>query len=1502
MVVLALLSTPFPLVCQDNTNWIFNLSEGVGEASTGLNDYQPEIAADGNNVHAIWLTHAPSADYNTYQLNYRRSANNGETWGSKIKLQEGLLDPNRVFNRIFVSGNYVHIVVSWNAGTAEELRYFRSTNGGASFEAPKVLYSTTFDLYNLHIAGDGSKVRISFTDDCWWCGTKKWFRLLKSDNNGSTFETTTVLEDFVGDLSNFASIAVEGNNVYMLYMQSIGYWANYDFELHLLSSNDGGSTFANHVISSPASNGIHHVFQLLDGNNGYCPKIATDGNKVWVIWSGYDAANQATIFVNHSTDGGATVSAPVKVSGDVHYLHTGLETIAAKGDHAYIVFNTGDNRLYFNHSGDGGTTFGTPIEFTRPEGRYVNGGIEPQIVLDPLDNGAYVVGTGPLWGKISPQGQLVEGPTFLGNFSFTSSRRPRVAIAANGYAHLVVEGGGDWLLTGAFADSETWYRRLNLNPTEVGQTEQALRMDIIMNPGDGSGLSRYDNMAIGPELGDQFTDAITVELWVNLDTVAFDKRILTQLNNGTWNINNPVTFQLWTTANNQPVAGIMTSTGAYAIWGTKNLLQGYWNHLAVTYQNDGSPQNFKLLLNGQVIASTTATGDLIQSDADWFLGCTFGGFSGHPSAGFAGSVDELRFWDQARTAEQIRQNRFADIPVDEEGLAAYYKFNAISPFGEVTDASGNGHTGYLMYKEEAVPDNIKDLGTHFTYVQTVASFAFFQESDGGESFQWDFGNGTTSNGANPTVTYQTPGVYNVCLSAYGDDMYDTYCEEVVVQGIEKIQPTVGGNTDYVTLYIYGGGFNANNVVKLRRSGYPDIVAEQTILDARKTLTALLNLDDQQTGAWDLVIANGAQEMVLPAAFQIVPGEVAKPYVLYNGGGTILFNRWMPQSITLGNSANVDAHGVLLWVTIPNAPGNDIAFLNLNVQAPQLAIDNGWEDELDAPDYYVVTDSLFGKPSNSRVYVFYFSILPAKSSMNIAMRVKIGTAGGTVPLQVWLSEPFYHSPISPEVQGCVALSVVKALIKGGAGFIPGVPCLTGSMAVVSNYLNDQPPTPSAVENIDTRSWFWILGTNILECGSSLIPGGNVYAGILGLITSGVENAQENADCYSGFRQIGLLDILYYPVWSLDPNEKKGMPGFAEEGYIGRFDRLGYQVSFENKSTATAPAHEVTIVDTLTFSKADLSNFAFGSFGWGDTLLFPLPGSKAFSMDVDLRPAKDLIVRVTGELNETDRIATWHFLSLNPTTMDYEEDPFGGFLPPNVTPPEGEGFVSFTMGIQDNIQNGDVIENRASIVFDANAPILTNLHRNTFDLAAPNSMLSTLATTTTDTLVALNLSAYDGGSQVRHVEIWASENDSAYVFSQSAHADLVNFVGKTGSTYKFYSIAVDSVGNREAIPTTPDAVVTFLVNATSDRFSASDIRLYPNPAQHQVTLELNMTQSATMTATLEDLTGRQIQTLFRGHLTTGKQFLRLQLQAVPGIYFLRISDGVGSRVEKVVVSDE
>ena len=101
-----------------------------------------------------------------------------------------------------------------------------------------------------------------------------------------------------------------------------------------------------------------------------------------------------------------------------------------------------------------------------------------------------------------------------------------------------------------------------------------------------------------------------------------------------------------------------------------------------------------------------------------------------------------------------------------------------------------------------------------------------------------------------------------------------------------------------------------------------------------------------------------------------------------------------------------------------------------------------------------------------------------------------------------------------------------------------------------------------------------------------------------------------------------------VIARDPNDKVGSQGIGSARYLSGEEPLRYALLFENVETATAPAQEVIISDQLDIGTLDLTTFSLGPIGFGDTLVVPPPGLSQYTTDVDLRPGKNLIVRITA----------------------------------------------------------------------------------------------------------------------------------------------------------------------------------------------------------------------------------------------------------------------------------
>jgi hypothetical protein len=143
--------------------------------------------------------------------------------------------------------------------------------------------------------------------------------------------------------------------------------------------------------------------------------------------------------------------------------------------------------------------------------------------------------------------------------------------------------------------------------------------------------------------------------------------------------------------------------------------------------------------------------------------------------------------------------------------------------------------------------------------------------------------------------------------------------------------------------------------------------------------------------------------------------------------------------------------------------------------------------------------------------------------------------------------------------------------------------------------------------------------------------------------------------------------------------------------------------------------------------DLSTFQLGSFGFG-RMNFDIPaGRQVYTTRIDDRANTGVFVDLNAELDVPTRTVTWTFTSIDPETLTLPADPLEGFLPPDTTAPEGEGYVTYTVAPKSGRATGTTIDAQASIVFDLNAPIATDLFTNTIDAGPPASVVAPLGVT-------------------------------------------------------------------------------------------------------------------------------------------------------------------------------
>ncbi len=280
---------------------------------------------------------------------------------------------------------------------------------------------------------------------------------------------------------------------------------------------------------------------------------------------------------------------------------------------------------------------------------------------------------------------------------------------------------------------------------------------------------------------------------------------------------------------------------------------------------------------------------------------------------------------------------------------------------------------------------------------------------------------------------------------------------------------------------------------------------------------------------------------------------------------------------------------------------------------------------------------------------------------------------------------------------------------------------------------------------------------------------------------------------------------------DPNEIKGPSGYSEEErFVNVTDKMNYTISFENDPDfAMAPASRVKITYDVP-DEQRLASFRLTDFGFGDFMFTAPSNAASYSQRLDVSDSLGVWVDVNAGIDVVHRQLFWIFQSIDPATGAEPASSQMGFLSINDSLGHGEGYVSFYMIPESGLHTGDTVAAEAIIVFDDNAPIGTNVWRNTFDAVAPTSTLHAELNEQDSLYCTFTFSAQDdaGGSGVQSVEVYMSVNNGAYTSIGSSPPDsTLTYAMENGLNYRFVSAATDNVGNTEPLKTRPDTTINF-----------------------------------------------------------------------------------------------
>ena len=310
----------------------------------------------------------------------------------------------------------------------------------------------------------------------------------------------------------------------------------------------------------------------------------------------------------------------------------------------------------------------------------------------------------------------------------------------------------------------------------------------------------------------------------------------------------------------------------------------------------------------------------------------------------------------------------------------------------------------------------------------------------------------------------------------------------------------------------------------------------------------------------------------------------------------------------------------------------------------------------------------------------------------------------------------------------------------------------------------------------------------------------------------DSPSPDIDLYSNYADSISIDRVH----SLDPNLITGPLGYDSLQWMSVKDNFGYTVYFENDPDfATAPA-QVVIIDVPVDSHFNIQSVRLGDFGFG-YFNFSVPENTSFYQErLNVLDSLNVYVDVTAGVDVVNKKVFWIFESIDSLTGLPPEDALTGFLAVGDTsvtiyndtlPKENEGYVNFRIYPQETLLTGDSVQAQASIVFDINEPLITNIWRNKIDAFGPTSLID--SGTLVSNSIYLNWSGVDdpGGVGINHYDLYVSINSGPFL-ALAENVDTTAFVynGLPGNTYSFYTIATDHVGNTEDRKTEGDVTIT------------------------------------------------------------------------------------------------
>lgn len=359
--------------------------------------------------------------------------------------------------------------------------------------------------------------------------------------------------------------------------------------------------------------------------------------------------------------------------------------------------------------------------------------------------------------------------------------------------------------TATTGNTSYWVSSTNANGCESERTEVIVTVSLPATHLNFDGVNDHVNLGTSLATALNGTTALTLEAWINPSVLNGWNNIITDYN-GSYHklllrVRNNNNIQFW-------LNGTVLNSSFTVPLDT-------WTHIAAVY--DGS--NMYVYANGVLVASQPATVSLPTTTDQFNIGSRIGS----NTENFTGSIDEVRVWTTARTAEQINGSMNCELQGNETGILAYYKFNQgidqanNSTETTLTDITSNGYNGTLANfaltgaTSNWLAGSPVETGSSIPSTPSVTTPVTYNQGDTASTLSATIGSGgtgllwyTSATGGTGSTSAPTPDTSTVGSSSYWVSSTNANgCEservEIVVNvNAEATHLNFDGSNDYVS--------------------------------------------------------------------------------------------------------------------------------------------------------------------------------------------------------------------------------------------------------------------------------------------------------------------------------------------------------------------------------------------------------------------------------------------------------------------------------------------------------------------------------------------------------------------------------------------------------------------------------------------------------------------------------------------------------------------------------